>query len=575
MNRNVKAVFAAATLYLVAISSVSVIASQRNVTHVNPFAYYSTSTTAETSTEVTTDISTEEVSTEETSAYVTENTTAESETATKIVEPVTQITTVSSFTLPNTDANGVPYTGKVLDAYNIAAKTFKDKWTKITAPVITEKDEYSDETYSIKSKTFDFDGSSYTIKRYNFNKTVENEGKITRLYQGIHIPGNNIEIRYYDIENNKWFMSSNIQNTTKQTLFIDTDQMHVILSVPGVYSKKFENSTLEYRPEYEDKVNIEKVDDGYSLNFSFPIDENVIGEYWILQSAEPLANWNDSTHFDTMKQDLALNRRFSWDGYYFPTPSSYTPYSETMLYRQPSDYAGSSFARYGAFPAAFGLGYVFVYTCMQNQNDKGYWPTGPKSGWLATDFSIGANFYDTRFNTDFAESLLYAYKRYNNDEFLFAATKYCEYFIEHALTKSYKTKNDGLLVQDYGYDFNHKDTHVSLNHQLAELNYLYTIYKVTNEEKYKNMADRMLKGIEDTQDQWVLEDNNLNYALYYTADTNQMVDYPYLTYNDLLNTKVLYKEIYGKENATIEYLLKCKKQWMDANSIVGYNTLEG
>lgn len=56
----------------------------------------------------------------------------------------------------------------------------------------------------------------------------------------------------------------------------------------------------------------------------------------------------------------------------------------------------------------------------------------------------------------------------------------------------------------------------------------------------------MLKGVEDTKDQWVLANNNLNYALYYLANTNTMVDYPYLTYNDLKEAQELYMQSHNK-----------------------------
>ena len=77
-----------------------------------------------------------------------------------------------------------------------------------------------------------------------------------------------------------------------------------------------------------------------------------------------------------------------------------------------------------------------------------------KSGWLATDFNIAAGFYDTRFNTDFGCNLIDAYKRYNNTQFLMAACKYAEFFLEHAEKNSYVTTNGGLLVEDYGYSTN-------------------------------------------------------------------------------------------------------------------------
>ncbi len=550
MNKRFCIVFAAAMLYFIAMASVYTMAVPRQKGVI-------LATTTQTTTETTT---------EETTEQTTEEATDKAAEETTVVENSTQATTYSSFSISNTDENGVPYTGKKLDAYNIAANTFKDKWSAIIAPQIVEKTEYSDEIYSVKSKAFEFDDSQFIIKRYNFNVAEEE-----LLTQSIEIPGSSIIIRYVDPETNEWVATANFENTKRQTLFIDTDVAHYMVSTPGVYTNSFENATLEYRPEFEDKINIVKTDTGYSLNFTFPKNPEVIGEIWYLSSEKSLVDWNSAVSFTMLNQDIGLERRFSWDGYYFPTPSNYTPYSETMLYRQPSDYAGASFVKMDNCLAAYDLAYVFIYTCMKNQNDAGYWPTGPKSGWLAEDFSIGANFYDTRFNTDFAESLIYAYKKYNNDEFLFAATMYCEYFIEHANTNNYTTKNGGILVQDYGYDYDHIATHVSLNHQLAELNYLYKIYQITRETKYKDLADKMLTAIEDTQNQWVLANNNLNYALYYLAGTNTMVDYPYLTYNDLLVTKSLYKSIYGKENTTLEYLIKCKKQWMDENNVTGYN----
>lgn len=526
-----------------------------------------TTTTTEETTETTTEETTEEVTDEE-----TETTTKEKSegTTSSNIESSGQLTTIAldEFSENPTDAQGQPLTGKDLAAYKVVAKTYKDKWTAKTSPLISETTLHSDADYTEKAKTFTFDnGDKFTIKRFNFS-TNNN----ARLEDSITIEGNTMQIRYVSPETNEWYMSENLVNTAKQTMFIDTDKGSYIFSVPAVYTNSFENNTLEMRPELEQKIEIEKGDGTYTLKWSFPRNTETIGEIWMLQSANKLADWSNINHFNTLKQDLGVNRRFSWDGYYFPTPSNYTPYSPTMLYRQPSDYSGASFTKYGSFPAPFELGYVFTYTCMENQNTDGYWPTGPKSGWLATDFNIAAGFYDTRFNTDFGCNLIDAYKRYNNTQFLMAACKYAEFFLEHAEKNSYVTTNGGLLVEDYGYKYEHTKTHVSLNHQLAEMNYLYRLYNITKEDRYKEMADRMLKGVEDTKDQWVLANNNLNYALYYLANTNTMVDYPYLTYNDLKEAQELYMQSHNKaKNETLQYLMDCKMEWMLANGVTGYN----
>lgn len=549
---------------------------------------YTEETTTEETTETTTEETTETTtlqsvsisargSSKKKTTTTTETTTEETTEATtefdkSIYEGDVEITTNEATTYSDNpvDENGNPLTGNDLEAYNVVKNTYKDKWKAITEPEIKEEVIYNDADRTVKEKTFTFiNNDVFSIKRYTFNQTKEE-----RYSETITLPGSKFEMRYVSNETGDWYMSQNPLNTEKQTLFIDTGEASIVLSIPSVYTNnKFEYNTLECNPDLEEPVTIEVNDDNTVITYTFPQDTNYIGEIWYLMSTEhTLADWNNINHFNVLNNELANERRFSWDGYYFKLPSNYIPYSDTMLYRQPSNYVGASMTKYGDFLAAYDLGYVFTYTCMQNQNSLGYWATGPKSGWLSEDFNIGANFYDTRFNTDFAVNLINAYKRYNNDEFLMSVCKYAEYFIDHAENNHYETKNGGWLVEDYGYDYDHNRTHVSLNHQLAELNVLYSLYQTTREEKYKELADKMLLAVEDTKDQWVLANNNLNYALYYMAGTNAMVDYPYLTYNDLFETQSLYKTIYGKENDVIKYLMDCKMEWMTANNVTGYRT---
>ncbi len=544
-----------------------------------------TTTTTETSTEVTTETTTEKQTfqslssnNKKTTSTTTTETTTEKQTETTTIdkskyESPVEISTIElpSYSDNPVDKNGVPLTGNKLEAYNVMKNTHKDKWKAITAPKIEETVSTNDEFKTVKEKSFTFDNKDvFKIKRYTFNKLLPE-----RYTETITIEGNTLEMRYVNPETKQWYMSANPQNVAKETLYLDTDKTSIIVSLPSVYTNnKFENNTQEYNPELEEAVTITKNDDStFSITFSFPHNPDYVGEIWFLQSGgQKLADWNNINHFNVLKNELAGDRRFSWDGYYFRTPYNYLPYSETMLYRHPSNYVGASMTKYGDFLAAYDLGFVFTYTCMQNQNDLGYWATGPKSGWLSLDFNIGANFYDTRFNTDFAFNLIDAYKRYNNDEFLLAVCNYAEYFIDHATNNHYETKNGGWLVEDYGYDYEHHRTHVSLNHQLAELNVFYKLYQTTRETKYKDLADKMLLAVEDTKDEWVLANNNLNYALHYTACTNTMVDYPYLTYNDLFETQLIYKSIYGKENDVVKYLMDCKMEWMLANNVTGYRT---
>ncbi len=130
-------------------------------------------------------------------------------------------------------------------------------------------------------------------------------------------------------------------------------------------------------------------------------------------------------------------------------------------------------------------------------------------------------------------------------------------------------KKRGILVEDYYNPSGGLRTHVSLNHQLANLNFLLSLYEVTDNESYLNTALLMLYGIEDTKDQWILENNDLSYALYYNGENNIMIDYPYLTYNDLFITKQRLEELNIYSNA-IDELMSSKMIYMLDNNITGY-----
>ncbi len=502
-------------------------------------------------------------------AKTTETTQVTTQAVTETTTEATTYAVTETTTEAYTNADGTPMSPEEITVYNTVKNTPKTPGAQVTAPIPSDTFEETDNIRKSK-RSFSFPtGDIYNIIRYEYKDSATQP-----VNESIEIPGSSIEIRYLD-ENDEWTCTTNTEkaNAAVRTMFIDTDKCSLIVSVPSVYKDSYLNNTLEIVPELESGIKLEKSDAGYTISYGFPLAEDIVGEIWYLYSERRLADWNNINHFNVLKQDFNKTHRFSFDGYYYPTPYNYEPTGENVLYRQPSDYVGALFVRMGDIPAAFDLGYVMTYTCMKNQNTQGYWATGPKSEWLFTDFKIGANFYDTRFNTDFASSLLDAYQRYGNTDFLASAVRYAEYFKKHAANHSYATKNGGLLVEDYGsFEGNHNRTHVSLNHHIAEANFLYRLYDITREESYLELADKMLVGVSDTQDQWVLADNNLNYALYYTGTYNVMKDYPYLTYNDLFTTKELLYGYFNRTDPTIEYLMACKLEWMKENNVTGYYT---
>ena len=73
-----------------------------------------------------------------------------------------------------------------------------------------------------------------------------------------------------------------------------------------------------------------------------------------------------------------------------------------------------------------------------------------------------------------------------------------------------------------------------------------------------------------TADQWRMAEGNLYYA--YLPDGAMMDgDYPYLTYNDLLDLQSLYTARHGSLSVALQTLMDSKRVWMDANGVTDYN----
>ncbi len=494
---------------------------------------------------------------------LTEATTeAASEAITELAEKVT------TSDIP-TDEYGNPLTGKDLICYNTLKKYAK--WGAKPIEATYSETSNTESPVQAKQKNIKFgSGDFFWVRRYNFTDSSEE-----RYSENIFIPGDTVEIRAFDFNTTSWFYTLNIANEIpKQVVFLDTDKYHMVLGLPAVYkNNEFTCNTLTIVPEQEQPIKLTKADGGYNVNFSFPHSPDYIGEIWCLESSRVLTDWNNSDVYSLIRLDLASNRRFCYDGYYFQTPDNYSPGGANVLYRQPSNYTGSAMINYNNIPTAYDLGYVTTYICAGNQNDEGFWPTGPQSGWLYSDFGITAGFYDTRFNTDFASNLIEAYRLYYDEYFLKALLAYGDFFNAHAAVNHYETENGGWLIEDYRGQEGYTRTHCSLNHLLAEMDVLYKLSYITGVKSYKETADNMLKGIEDTKEDWIMPDGNLYYALYYSG-TLELTDYPYLTYNDLYTTQQILNTYWHYTNATLDELMATKKKWMDANNITGYYTTQ-
>ncbi len=413
-------------------------------------------------------------------------------------------------------------------------------------------------------------GDVYWMKRIEFANDKKGNYSIT-----IPIKGNNGTFRYVEQKNqNKtWRVAPLVQILPKATGFVDTNQMHMIVSSPGVY-KKNGYSTMEEQMNQLPTL-IKKNAAGWSLIAQFPQKKNTVAEMWWLESKQLLVDWKSNPNLDKiwLYIDLTYHQKWSWDGFYVRTPTSYTPYSPRMFWRLPANYAANSFIVTGGSRAAEDLGWVMLDTILPNQNADGYWETQPRSEWLWKDYKIGAGFYDTRFNTDIALLLLKGYQKYQDKAFFQSTLKYSNWLLKHIQKEHYvvKGEKEGWLVADYSYKLPHKKTHVALNHQLQEINYLYHMYLETKQNHYKEFADKLLYGIKNTKSRWIKPDRDLHYA-YLSNQTMGLPDYPYLTYNDMVETQTLLLKINGYFDEDLAELMISKKEWMDHKGVTGYRT---
>jgi len=432
---------------------------------------------------------------------------------------------------------------------------------------------------------------------FEVRSLTPDEGNVW-LSHSIFIPGDKIRISYTNARQ-EFITQTETDNLPLKNLFVQTSECDAVISICSAYADNAASNTRIPIEQKERPLIVTATttpEKGYVFSGGCSLETGQSTQMWYLMSRnkdylDPFFSWSN----DYLSQAWSINgmddkrSRLCIDGYYFNAPSSYSPYEDGMLYRMPACYAGVSFARYPTCRMDREVGYALLRISASSQNEQGYWATGPSSTWLQSDFGIGAGFFDTRFNTDFATGLTDTYKRYHDKELLGALLDYTKYFINHA-KENHIAVGDGWLVRDYApsdLSSSYKKTHSSLNHQAAEiifLNKLDTLLSsftpkeledfqeydfVRNVQEITDLSQKMLKGIENTADYWVMPDHNLKYAYGYEGSM-ELPDYPYLTYDDLFTLNAQLKEMTGKTNDVLEHLMAEKKIWMDANEVTGY-----
>ncbi|WP_367755473.1 hypothetical protein [Ammoniphilus sp. 3BR4] len=294
-------------------------------------------------------------------------------------------------------------------------------------------------------------------------------------------------------------------------------------------------------------------------------------EQWGMVGKEGLFDWEDEGQKELMtRANLDRIRKWTPGGVqYIPDPS-YVPYDEWGFWIVPAQHVGSKFLLYGKTRFAENFSMMSLEGALHTQNEQGFWNTEPKSSWLEKDYGIKEGFYDTRFSTDAALFLLEGYRKFKDPAYLEAAKNYATFFLDYARQHHDSTKNGGYLVYDYRQgtgDEQKIKTHVSLNHLVAEMNFLYELYLETKQESYLQTADKLKVAVWDTIPHWVKpEDGDLWYA--YMPDGGfGMKDYMHLTLKDLRYSQEIFKRLNQGVDENFQYLIDTKEKYL---SKMGY-----
>ncbi len=354
----------------------------------------------------------------------------------------------------------------------------------------------------------------------------------------------------------------------RSSLYLQGESVEMRISGTDTFSD-LGYSVRDYQEIDQTRSFVYKSNEGYHFTFTFTNELDHYSETWGILAGLGLLYWERST-FDSfvLRDDISINRKLSLEGLFYRTPNNYKPRSSYSYYLNPANIMGvraisslqkeKSKGRY-----IDDLVILLGHMAVDQQNDKGFWPTQPKSEWLEKEYEIGYNYYDNRRNADNVTFLLLVYQHYPDERIKLALEHHLDYLYKVLEEHSVRTSEYGLLFTDYIGDDQSEMSHIALNHQLSVINFLFDWHIKMKDEKAKDYAFRMITGIEDTENLWIKENDDLYYALYADLTPHHYLDYLDLTLSDLKITQNYLSRILGRSNDHLQNLIDSKQQWLE------------
>ncbi|SHJ86947.1 hypothetical protein SAMN02745975_03095 [Geosporobacter subterraneus DSM 17957] len=359
----------------------------------------------------------------------------------------------------------------------------------------------------------------------------------------------------------------------KQAIFIDGQDFSMHLNMVNVY-EHLGNGVRKERFDLTTPIQYLADKGKQEFLISFPQVEGAEIEQWGIIGKEGMVNWGDEEQEKILLvANLDRVRKWTQGGVQYVTPETYHPYDPRAFWVVPAQHVGNKLLLEGNNRFSTNFALLSLQAALDTQTEGGYWISSPRSAWLYGDYGIDAGFYDTRFNTDAGLFLLYGYREFENEDYLQGAIKYGDFLIDYAKTHHHETKNGGYLVYDYthGDDMNRgTETLTSLNHLITEMNFLYELYKETNDNRYLDTAAKMRQAVKDTAPHWKKPDGDLWYA-YLPDGSYGLQDYPLLTLKDLRYSQRLIKEVSGEVDEDFQYLIEVKENYLRVKGLPLYD----
>lgn len=307
----------------------------------------------------------------------------------------------------------------------------------------------------------------------------------------------------------------------------------------------------------------------FTLRTRIAADGATKASYHGAACTSPLVDW-DTPHrmqkivnFDTTNEYLFLA-----DGHYYEKPSDYSPCLNEegrFVYKTSASFVHKSAIEPNSGAYLRLLGLYLLYTRIESFNDAGYIPTPCESQWLKTDYGIGAGFYDTRFNIDALDMLLYAERLGSEPRIRETVERTLDFYLSFRAKHRFYA-NGSYFAPDYlDRDGVTAANHASLNHSIAEGLTLLKAGRQYDRADYLAAGLELFDELEKSWAAWLRPDGDLWYGV---TRTGEMIrdDYVSVTYNDLVAAFKLFQGMGCLERYPGLYaLLMNKEAWLAAS----------